>query len=234
MEQPGVADSRQTAVALPLTRRGLRIVGWSAIAYAILGALLLGVAGLLGGRVVDEAEALTRSAGSSLRAAASTVEDTADAFKGFDASLARAGLAAAEASILVRTASATMERLAASLDIRIFGTQPLQPLQEDAELGAEQLSAVADELDELTAALVANRGEVTTIRHDLERLAMRLDDLRERLSPTTTGPSDSGDPATSALRLLLIVSLAWVGVPTIGSLWLGIYLLRLTALPIQA
>lgn len=206
-----------------VTRRSLRVLGWAAIAYSGVGAVLLALAAVIAGGAVTDAGGLTRAVGRSLLAATATVDSSAAAFEGFDASLDRAGRATGEATILVRDASTTMERLATSLGIIIFGTQPLSPLQADAAASAEQLAAVGDELQELTGALTANRGDVAAIRTDLEQLAVRLDELRERIEPL------AGDGVRPGIvQPLLLAMLAWTVLPTVGSLLLGVYLLRLS------
>jgi hypothetical protein len=211
-----------------VTQRAVRGLGWLAIGYGALTAAVLILAAVVGSRAIDQADELSRSAGESLAAATATIEDTAAAFEGFDASLGRAAQAAAEATLLVRSASSTMDRLAASLDISIFGARPLRPLKEDAERSADQLTAVADEVEQLTGALVANRGDVSIIRQDLERLAVRLGALHRRVYATDEGEPAGTERSIGVLRPLFIVLLLWIALQSAGSLGLGAYLLKVT------
>jgi hypothetical protein len=212
----------------------MRALGVALILYGALGLLLVGAGSMVGAGGVARVERLSDNVEGSLAAAASTVQNTADSFDGFETSLTEAGGAARNAAHVVRESAVTMANLSTAMSITIFGTQPLQPLARDFERGAEQLSMLSRDLDRLALALSANIDDVSSIRDDLRVLGERLDGL-------TTGTGDApaggglatGGLATGGLplRLLFFGLLAWLALQALGALVAGVLVLRRASRP---
>jgi hypothetical protein len=207
----------------------MRALGVALILYGALGLLLVGAGSMVGAGGVARVERLSDNVEGSLAAAASTVQNTADSFDGFETSLTEAGGAARNAAHVVRESAVTMANLSAAMSITIFGTQPLQPLARDFERGAEQLSMLSRDLDRLALALSANIDDVSSIRDDLRVLGERLDGLR-----TGTGDAPAGGGLGTGglpLRLLFFGLLAWLALQALGALVAGVLVLRRASRP---
>jgi hypothetical protein len=194
-----------------------RRLGWALIAYGAVGIVLLIIVAVVAFDAAARAERLVGSANTTLESAATTADAAADAFTGADESLNRGAASAADAATLSREASGTLRSLSAAMELSIFGAQPLLPLADDFAATADQAASLADQLDGVGTALSDTQIDITLVGQQMRDLA---DDL--------TALSPSGGPAASMPPLRLIVALLaiWLGLPAVGALGAGIWLLR--------
>src|SRR5215208_5816050 len=109
-------------------RGGMRMLGWLLLLYAIVGAGLVVASVVIGGPLVARVDRLAASASGSMDAAATAADAAADAFTGFDASLAEARRSTEEAATLSRNTSGTLAALSDAMALTVLGSQPLLPL----------------------------------------------------------------------------------------------------------
>ncbi|MGH2402256.1 MAG: hypothetical protein ACRDE6_06055, partial [Candidatus Limnocylindria bacterium] len=167
----------------------------------------------LAGRI----ERLAVSADGTLAAAARSTDTAAQAFTNVDASLAESEESADAAASLARDASGTLASLARSMELSVFGAQPLLPLAGEFDASSEQASALAETLDRVGGSLGDTRSDVARIGAELEGLSAELGALRE-----ANGASGSAPP----LRPFVLLLMAWLLVPAIGGFLAGLVLLR--------
>lgn len=183
-----------------------------AIGLVIYGAsgLVLVVAAIVGGW---SGIARIDAAVGSVTEASETLDAVGDAFAGFDASLESAGTSAEDAATASRNASSTATRLADAMGLSIFGAQPLLPLANDFRRQADDLRAVADDLDVLGGSLAKDRDEVKGIHDHVSVLSAKIRAF--------------GNPAGgTGIAVLLVALLLWLGAQAVAALAVGILLLR--------
>lgn len=194
-----------------------RALGALLVAYGVFG-IILTIAGMVVGfDLAARVERLTGTAGDTLQAAARATRAAGDSFASVDSSLAESQTSADTAADLARDASATLDSLAAAMDLSIFGAQPLQPLGAQFSTSADQAEQLAGTLDAVTSSLSDTRTDVSSIGTELATLASRLEALE----------SDAGvDAGAPPLRLFAGLLLAWIGLQSTGCLIYGASLLR--------
>ena len=200
----------------------MRTLGIALLAYGVAGMVLIGLALVIGGPSLGRAERLAGSVNQTLVAATNAAEAAATAFSGFDASLGDAEAATSDAAQLSRDASATLEAMAVTMSLSIFGAQPLLPLADDFQVSADQLGALGGDLDRIGSALVENRDDVAEVGIELQVLADEL----HQLSGEVSRQLDTG----STLTPLFYGFLVWQLLPALGAVAAGIWLLRGPAL----
>lgn len=193
-----------------------RFVAWLLIAYGVLGLGVLASGAVIGFDAAGRLETTAERAFRTLDAAERSIRAAADSFSGIDASLAEAEGSAQAAADLARDAGGTLRSLSSAMQLSIFGTQPLASLADEFATSAEEAEALAFSLDGVSSSLGETRPDVATIGSELETLADELAELRS--SSTGAGPLH--------LRLFLALVLAWLVVPAIGALVIGIGILR--------
>jgi hypothetical protein len=201
----------------------MRTLGIALLAYGVAGMVLIGLALVIGGPSIGRAERLAGSVNQTVVAATDAAEAAATAFSGFDASLGDAEAATRDAAQLSRDASATLEAMAVTMSLSIFGAQPLLPLADDFQVSADQLGALGGDLDRIGSALVESRDDVAEVGIELQVLA---DELRQ-LSGELSRQLDTGSPPLTPLFYGFV---AWQLMPALGAVAAGIWLLRGPAL----
>lgn len=204
---------------MTISPRALRIAGWSLVAYGLAGLTLLVLAVVIGTGPVASAEELLASLDGTLQAAADTARSSSTALLSVDAGMEQAQAGTRDASALVGNAATTSGQLADAMSLSILGTQPLIGLADDFRTIAAQLSSLGTTLSTVGDALATSTSDLATVRADVDRLAGEVELARDQ-----TGPG-SGFGAGS-LRLAYLALLAWLVLPAIGALALGIGLLR--------
>jgi hypothetical protein len=197
----------------------MRMLGWLLILYAVIGAGLVLASIIVGGPMVGRVDRLATSATQSMGEAARAADAAADAFTGFDASLAQARESTDQAARLSRDASATLQALSQAMSLSVLGSQPLLPLADDFGTSAEQMRAMGDNLDGIGSALSTNRGQIAAVGHELRLLADRLAELRGGVAAEQAG---RGLP----LSWLFYGFLAWQLLPIGAAAVVGPMLLR--------
>jgi hypothetical protein len=193
-----------------------RWLGWGLIVYGVLGIALVMSGGGIGLGVAARIERLAAAADGTLDAAARSTRAAADSFTNVDGSLAEAGTSSVQAADLAREASTSLDALAGAMELSVFGAQPLLPLAARFRDSADQAMALGETLDGVSTSLEATRTDVSGIGIELESLADELETLQ--------GAADPGDGRL--LRLFVVLLLAWIAVPALGGLLLGLSLLR--------
>lgn len=181
------------------------------IAYGVSGMLLLAAlsASLL--PMTATIDAVARSSND----VRSTLVTTQNAFDDFGTSLATARRSAQRAADAARSSAAAAKQLADGMSISIFGAQPLIGLAAGFRQQSSDLQSLADELDRLATSLGTNETDVHAIRVEISSLSSRV---------AVIGGG-------SALLLpALFVLLAWLAVPAVIAVWVGIALLRAPAI----
>jgi hypothetical protein len=125
-----------------------------------------------------ERSALVRS----IRTASGTLKDTANATTDFQKSIDGARLSADGASRLANDTSGTFRELSSSVNISIFGLQPLAGIAPQFASGADQLQQLAISLGNTRDALALNRADVQRVGNDLTQLQSELDAVAASLS----------------------------------------------------
>jgi hypothetical protein len=210
---------RTEAGGVTIAPRALRIAGWSLVAYGLTGLLLLVLALVIGTGPVTSAEELLASLDGTLQAAADTARSSSTALRSVDAGMHQAEAGTRDAATLVGSAAATSGQLADAMGLTILGTQPLAGLADDFRTIGTQLSSLGTSLSTVGDALATSTTDLAAVRDDVEQLAVEVELARAR-----TGPG-SGFGAGS-LRLAYLAMLAWLVLPAIGALALGVGLLR--------
>ena len=196
--------------------RGRRLA-WGLIVYGLLGLVLVVGGALIGLQAAGRVERLASAADGALIAAARSTRAAAESFTNIDGSLANAQLSADQAAVLAGEASGTLDALAESMRLSIFGSQPLLPLAAEFETSAEQAAELAVTLGSVGGSLDATRADVEIIGTELGLLADELEALRGADSDAGTGPS---------LTLFIGLLLAWLAVPAVGAFLFGLAILR--------
>ena len=194
-----------------------RTTGRLLIAYAILGFVLVAFGAFTGLELAAQVERLSGTADQALSAAARATDAAADSFTSVDGSLSDAQTSADSAAGLAREAAGSLRSLAASMDVSILGTQPLQGLAAAFEANAEQADALAGTLDSVGASLGDTRTEVARIGPELSSLSEEL---------RTLGTEPEAAAAAPGLRLFVVLLLVWLVMQAFASLVAGLVLVR--------
>lgn len=209
-----------------------RLLGVGLTAYGLLGlaaASLVVVATFAVGpelestfeRIDRQREAIVAT----LESSASALERTAALADEAAGALASSGDIASEAANVSRRLADTLSRLASTFgSFAILGNEPFAPLASDANQLAAQLRGIATDLDALGIRLRSIASDVPALADDLEATSEQLVVLADELEQLTIAES-----STMALRWLaigIVLLVAWLIVPALVALGVGINLLR--------
>jgi len=146
-------------------------------------------------------------------ASATAIENAETAARGVDDTLLSTGGAAASAAVLMNQLATTMRELAASLRISILGSQPFAEPADQFDLVAAQASRVAADLDLAAVSIRLGATDMVILADQLDALRAEVTLMRGRLDR----PFDEGP-----WRLVAAAILAWLIVPALVSLWVGL------------
>jgi len=193
--------------------RYARPLGLALTAWGVFGLVLIGFVGVTAEPTLAAAESLTeRETADEIKTA---LESTIVSLGGVGTSVVEGRRAAEGAGTAVREIAATTEQLAEGMSLSIFGAQPFLSIAQGFDRQTESLADLATDLDDLAAALRQNEADVTKLRAS----AVILRDRVGLIAPASQG-------ATSTLRPLIYALLAWFGLPAIGAIGAGVWLLR--------
>jgi len=192
-------------------------MAWGLIAYGLLGLLLVIGGAVIGLDVAGRIERLASSADGALSAAARSTRAAADSFASIDGSLSQAQASADGAAILAREAGATLDSLAVGMQLTVLGAQPLLPLADEFSASADQAEQLGGRLDAVGSSLGETRTDMAIIGLELDALSSEIDSLRG------AGEASGSSPA---LRLFVALLLAWIAIPAVAALLVGLALLR--------
>src|SRR5437867_5081736 len=194
-------------VVLDMGRLRTRMFAAALIGYGAVGVLLL--AGLAVSLLPMTAtiDAIARSS-DDVRSTLLTIQNAFDDFSTSPRAASRSSERAADAA---RSSAAAAKQLADGMAISIFGAQPLIGLSSGFQRQSTDLQSLAEELDRLAASLGTNETDVRAIRTEIASLSSRVALI-------------SGGSALLLPALFLLI--AWLAVPAVLGLWLGVALLR--------
>jgi hypothetical protein len=199
--------------------RRRRRIGMGLTFYGLAGLALLGfsmafVLGAFdGGRGPLGLDATRRQMVELLDSSSQILADAETATRNADDSLAATSSAATAGSRFTADLGTTLHDLAASLRISILGSQPFAGPADGFDRVAGQASAVAADLDRAAASIDLGATDMGALAVDLGRMRAQVNTARAGLADTL----DAG-----RWRLLGAAILAWLGVPALVSLWLGL------------
>jgi hypothetical protein len=197
---------------------GRRALAWGLILYGVAGIVLIIAGAALGLEATARVERLAADADGSLDAASRATTAAADAFTNVDASLSEAESSALGAAALSRDAAGTLRSLSLAMGISLFGAQPLLPLASEFSASAAQADALAGTLTSVAESLGETRIDIVVVGAELESLGAHLEALRDS--------SGAGGSDAPQLRLFLGLLLAWLALPALAALAVGLALLR--------
>jgi hypothetical protein len=205
-------------------RRARRRLATGLVAYGIAG-IVLALAGLVAlAQPLGALGSLATQRAEAVRFLDIAVEGLGEAERSSDgaaASLSAAEQTARSAGALLRDLASTMAGLRDVSGLTILGAQPLGALRDDFGRVAERSTAVADETAELAAALATETTSFQRLAVDAGRLRAEVSRLRADLQG---GDGDAtGLQGVVGLALLMV---AWLVLPAVVSLVVGIHLLR--------
>lgn len=182
-----------------------RLLAAALLAWGLIGLLLIATGLTVGLDVATRAETLVSSSDRALAAASASTRRAAEALDGVGIGVGRAQESSIRAAALADDASATLDALATSMSLSIFGTQPFLPLASNFTDSADEAGALADELEALGGSLDSTGGDTDLLADELVELAEVLEESTREQDPPP-------------LRLGLLVVLAWIALPTLGAL----------------
>lgn len=206
------AREGDTIVGRRLVGVGLALYGGLSLAL-ILILMLLVIAprededGLLG------LDAQRRQLLGVIDASARAIENAGAAARGVDDTMLSTGSAAASAAVLMNQLSTTMRELATSLRISILGSQPFVGPADQFDLVAAQAGRVAADLDLAATSVRVGAADMVALADQLDALGGEVTLMRGRLDR----PFDEGP-----WRFVAAAILAWLVVPALVSLWVGL------------
>jgi hypothetical protein len=195
----------------------MRMLAWLLGAYAVMGSILVLTALIVGGPLVARLDRVTTSASDTMTAAAAAARAASDAFDGFDTSVEQARTSAEDAAGLSRETATTLDGLAATMSLELFGAQPLLPLAGQFERSADQMRQLGDNLDTIGQALDANRTDIAAVGVQMGILASELEELEGRIAAER---GTGGLPLSWLYYGFLVWQLLPIAAAAIGSAWL--------------
>jgi hypothetical protein len=212
--------------------RFLRTSAVALILYGVLGLFtslaLLVVGSTTLARIETLQTTLERERSSlvgSLRTASATLRDTASASNAFEKSIDGARDSADTASKLANDTAGTFRDLSVSLNISVFGIQPLAGLSPQFVRGADQLQQLAISLGTTREALGQNRSDIQRVTSDLSQLQGQLDAVAASLS--RPGVLGLGDQAVLPFQIAFYGMCLLVVLQSAFSIVAGVALYRL-------
>ena len=202
--------------------RGLRLLGLALFVNGLVGLALVGVALGALGPLIARASVTADSAGDSLAAAASALDQTATSFDGFGKSLESAKASSAHASQLLKDASTTSSQLADAMAINFLGAQPFLPISQSFRRNTDELRGVSEDLATLSEAIGHNSRDIAGVRDSVRLLRDRVQQLAKEAAASPDGRRLGPELSVVAYGLTL-----WLGLLALLSLVGGVILLRL-------
>lgn len=152
-----------------------------------------------------------------------TLRDAETAARGVDVTLLSTGGAAASAGTFMGELATTMRGLATSLRITILGSQPFAGPADDFERVAAQAATVAADLDLAASSIRLGAADMVALADQIAAVRAEVQEIRVVLAQ----PFDEGP-----WRIVAAVVLAWLAVPAVLSLRVGLQWWRRGSPPI--
>jgi hypothetical protein len=202
-----------------------RRIAWALVAYGVAGLILTAasMAAVLG--ALPSIDAIDRERAAIVRSldiAASGIADAEKGMSGAGGSLGSAAVSARSAAMLTDDLATTMASLRDASGVSVLGNQPFAPLADDFDRVASRARALGASMTTLAGSLDQDTLDFTTVAADAAALRVQIAGLRDALTQNGTDGLDAG---LRRLFIIVILLLAWLGLPAIaslvgGSLWL--------------
>jgi hypothetical protein len=212
--------------------RRRRRLGLSLAAFGLLGLLLTAAAASL---VIGSLGALAGVAASLDRQradlvdlidpAAAALNRSADSAANASVSLTSSAAAAEDAAALMTQLADSMDAMSRAASFQVFGTQPFGAAAASLAQVAASSRTLSGDLHTTAASIASNVTDSAGVAADLRDLARQL---------TAIGASAKASGSASTLsataldfgRVVLLGLLAWLAIPALIALWLGVQLSR--------
>jgi hypothetical protein len=209
-----------------------RRIGAGLIAFGVVGlalialvvALVLGPLGSLG----DAAGGFDRQRAQLLELlepATQTLDHAGTSAANAGVSLGQAAVAARDAAGLTLQLADAADKLAQLGSVDVLGTRPFSDAAGSFAELATRSRTLSTNLMTTADSVTSNVSDTAGAASDLHTLARQLDGLRSSLGPTG-GTSLSASTAFDLMRIVLVGLLAWLAVPAIVAIALGVRLVR--------
>lgn len=202
-----------------------RRIAWALVTYGVAGLILTAVsmATVLG--ALPSIDAIDRQRAAivrSLDVAATGIADAEKGMTGAGGSLQSAAASARSAAALTGDLATTMASLRDASGVSVLGNQPFAALADDFDRVASRARAVGSSMSTLAGSLDQDSVDFSTVAADAAALRVQIAGLRDALTQNGTDGLDAG---LRRLFVIVILLLAWLGLPAIaalvgGSLWL--------------
>jgi ABC-type transporter Mla subunit MlaD len=215
-----IVQRRRRAIGAGLTAYGL--------AGLVAGILIVGATLAVGTGLEPAMASVDRQRDAivaSLEHGASALDQVATVADDVAVSAEQAASIASQSADVSRRLADTLSRLASTFgSFAILGNEPFAPLAADATQLAAQLRGIANDLDALGISIGRIAREIPPLATEVRALSAELDTLATELAAFEV-------PATAAtafrwLVVGIVVLVAWLLVPAVASLVVGIRLLR--------
>jgi hypothetical protein len=201
---PDPADRRRAGVALTVYGTAGLVVLAVAMAF-VLGAFD-GDRGPLG------LDAQRRGLSDLLDASSVAIGDAEAAARDADAAMSSTASAAGDGSRFVGDLGLTLHNLASTLRLSILGSQPFAAPADDFERVAAQAAGVAADLDAAAASIRLGSEDMASLANDLAAMRTNIERVKSNLASIDVG----------RWRWVTAAIVAWLAMPAIVSLWLGL------------
>jgi hypothetical protein len=210
----------------------MQLFGAALIVYGLIGVVIfIVVAGTIN-KPLERARELSQSVEqqraaliSSLVQAQTTIDQMAQGVLRMDMSLADARAATDRSSGIALGIATSMYQLRDTMNIEIFGAQPLVGLAAGFDQAGVQLGLLSSDLVTISSALDANRTDVVITSANLSLLARSVGDLTESIR---TGPGlEISEASLESFQLAIFAVAGWLLLFAIGCVVGGLYVIRL-------
>jgi methyl-accepting chemotaxis protein len=200
-------------VAVDRRRAGIVLTAYGAAGLVLLGIAMAFVLGAFDdGRGPLGLEAQRGGLLELLDSSRLVLADAEAAARDADDGLSSTSDAARDASRFTADLSLTLRSLAASLRLSILGSQPFAGPADDFDRVAGQAAGVAADLDQAAASIALASEDMGSLASDLGAMRARIDGVKANLAGIDAG----------RWRSLAAAVLAWLAMPALVSLWLGL------------
>jgi hypothetical protein len=199
----------------PVDRRraGVGLTVYGAVGLVLLGLAMAFVLGAFDGdRGPLGLDAQRRGLSDLLDASSVAVGDAEAAARDADAAMSSTASAAGDGSRFVGDLGVTLHNLAVTLRLSILGSQPFAAPADDFERVAAQAAGVAADLDAAAAAIRLASEDMASLANDLAAMRTNIERVKSNLAGIDVG----------RWRWVTAAIIAWLAIPAILSLWLGL------------
>jgi hypothetical protein len=199
----------------PVDRRraGVALTVYGAVGLALLALVMAFVLGAFDGANGPLGlDAQRRGLSDLLDASSVAIRDAEAAARDADAAMSATSSAAGDGSRFVADLGTTLHNLAASLRLSILGSQPVSAPADDFERVSAQAAGVAADLDAAAASIRLGSQDMGSLANDLAGMRANIEQVKANLGAIDVG----------RWRWLAVAVVAWLAIPAVLSLWLGL------------